>query len=93
MKKLKFITICGILILSINQALAWDGYDYENKSDIEINEGNLVREGSVIQFYESKIDNYRTAKVISMDSVAGGVKLQVKDLDSEAERTFIMKEE
>ena len=76
----------------INSSFAWDGYDYDNKTAIEIGPGNLIREGSVFQFYDSKMDNYRTGKILFMDSVAGGTRLQLQDLDSKKERTFIMKE-
>ena len=81
------------LIFSINSSFAWNGYDYDNKTEIEIEPGNLVREGLVFQFYDSKMDNYRTGKILFMDSVAGGTRLQLQDLDSKKERTFIMKEQ
>ena len=81
-----------ILIFGTNSSFAWDGYDYDNKTAIEIGPGNLVREGSVFQFYDSKMDNYRTGKILFMDSVAGGTKLQLQDLDSKKERTCIMQE-
>ena len=80
------------LIFRINSSFAWNGYDYDNKTEIEIGPGNLVREGSIFQFYDSKMDNYRTGKILFMDSVAGGTRLQLQDLDSKKERTFIMKE-
>ncbi len=73
-----------------NSSYAWTGYDYDNKVEIEIGQGNLVREGLVIQFYDSKEDNYHTAKVMFMDDVAGGTRLQIQDLDTKKERTFLM---
>ena len=81
------------LTLHINSSFAWNGYDYDNKTAIEIGPGNLVREGSVFQFYDAKMDNYRTGKILFMDSVAGGARLQLQDLDSKKERTFIMEEQ
>jgi hypothetical protein len=78
------------LFLLTKSAFAWSGYDHENKTEVEIGEGNLVREGLVIQFYDNKLDNFCTAKVLFMESIAGGTRIQVKDLDSGEERTLIM---
>ena len=71
-------------------ARAWSGYDYEKKTEIDIGQGNLVREGSLIQFYDSKDDNFHTAKINFMQSSAGGVELNLIDLDTKKERNFIM---
>lgn len=87
--KIILLTISSILLNTL-PALAWTGYDYDNKTEIEIPQGNLVREGLIIQFYDSKIDNYHTAKVLFSDEVAGGTRIQLNDLDSKKERTFIM---
>jgi len=93
MKKILFVIFFTFLFFTIRNTYAWTGYDYESKTEIEISEGNLVREGMVFQFYESKIDNYHTAKVLFIDAVAGGTKIQLQELDSDKERTFIMKDE
>ncbi len=85
-----FLATVAVFLLALKPAFAWTGYDYDNKTQIEIEEGNLVREGLVIQFYDSKLDNYRTVKVLFMESIAGGTRLQVKDLDTKEERTLIM---
>lgn len=84
----KFFALSAILFPQ--PSLAWTGYDYDNKTEIEIGPGNLVREGLLIQFYDSKADNYRTAKVLFSDEIAGGTRLQIEDLDAKKERTFIM---
>ena len=82
-----------VLFLTTKSAFAWTGYDFDNKTEIEIGEGNLVREGLMIQFYDSKLDNYRTVKVLFMEAIAGGTRIQVKDLETGEERTLIMNEE
>lgn len=92
MKKTIILIFISLLLIS-GSTSAWTGYDYDNKTEIEIGPGNLVREGSIIQFYNSKIDNYHTAKILFMDSVAGGTRIQLKDLDSQKEHTFIMQNE
>lgn len=69
---------------------AWNGYDFNSKVEIDIGEGNLVREGLTIQFYDSKTDAYHSAVVLLLESAPGGTMLQVQDLDLKMERTFIM---
>lgn len=97
--KIKFFSIIKTLLvfflaflssLNPSKSMAWTGYDYFLKTEIDIGVGNLVREGYVIQFYDSKDDNFRTAKVNSIQSVAGGTEIIVFDLDSKKERQFIM---
>ncbi|MBU6140799.1 MAG: DUF5334 domain-containing protein [Proteobacteria bacterium] len=85
-----FLTLLASSLIALESASAWSGYDYENKTEVEIGEGNLVREGLIIQFYDSKLDNYQTVKVLFMEDIAGGTRLQVKDLDTKEERTLIM---
>ena len=75
---------------SLSFADTWTGYDYDEKTTILIEEGNLVREGLLIQFYDYKLDKYHAAKIIFVESVVDGTRIQVKDLDSKKERTFIM---
>lgn len=90
--KKTFTAAVAAFFLSINSGYAWTGYDYDNKTEVEIGPGNLVREGLVFQFYDSKADNYHTAKVLFMDSVAGGTRIQLRDLDIKKDRTFIMQD-
>jgi hypothetical protein len=84
------IFLIFITFLNSPKSIAWTGYDYFSKTEIDIGVGNLVREGNLIQFYDSKDDNFRTAKVVSIQSVAGGTEVIVFDLDSKKERQFIM---
>lgn len=88
-KTLQIILILSTLTSPIS-ALAWRGYDFENKIDIDIGEGNLVREGLMIQFYDNQTDNFHTAKIIFMEGMAGGTRLQIFDEDLQKERIFIM---
>ncbi len=79
-----------IFLLSTNSLYAWSGYDYENKSEIDVGPGNLVREGLTFQFYDMREDDYHTGKVVTMESVANGTRILLEDLDSKKERIFIM---
>lgn len=89
-KNFIFTAIFAVFFLTSNPSLAWSGYDYENKADIEIGPGNLVREGLTFQFYDMKNDSYHTAKVLFMDSVPGGTRIQLQDMDTKKERVFMM---
>ena len=97
MKNFKKTFLCSIFFLSFNTSASaestWYGYDYDNKTEVEIDSGNRVREGSMIQFYESKSDNYHTARVLFVEAIAGGTRVQVLDLDVKKERTLTMREE
>ena len=96
MPNIKIILLAGTIFLhGINaraESSTWDGYDYDNKTEVEIGSGNLVREGSMIQFYESKSDNYHTARVLFVEDIAGGTRVQVLDLDTRKERTLTMRQ-
>jgi len=86
-----FYSLFIIFFFSLSsQSYAWSGYDFDNKVDIEIDEGNLVREGLLIQFYDSRTDNYHGGKILLMESHPGGIELKIKDLDLDIIRTFIM---
>lgn len=87
-KKL-LITLFSILLISQN-AYSWNGYDYDNKTEVEIASGNLVREGMVIQFYDSKTDKYHTAKILELDDSFKGSRIKLHDLDSKRDRILIM---
>ncbi|NCA28941.1 MAG: hypothetical protein EBS92_06715 [Proteobacteria bacterium] len=78
------------ILLKPTVARAWSGYDYDFKTEIDIGPGNLVREGNLIQFYDSKDDNFHSARVQLVQSVAGGTEVSVVDLDIKKERIFIM---
>lgn len=78
--------------ISFCSAVAWEGYDYENRGHIDIGPGNLVREGLTIQFYDVNEDDYHTGKVLLMESEAGGVRIVLYDLDAKQRRIFLMKD-
>jgi hypothetical protein len=85
-----FLTFSLFFLNFAKKAQAWSGYDYETKTEIDIGQGNLVREGNFIEFYDSKDDNFHSAKINFMQSSAGGVEVSIIDLDTKKERNFIM---
>ena len=86
-----FIFFLIIFFTNLSLVFAWEGYDYQNKTSIDIGEGNLVREGYVIQFYETKSNNFRTAKIVYMQSVVSGTEIELIDLDNNQTHFFIMR--
>lgn len=78
------------LFFVTNPSYAWDGYDHDHATSIEIGKGNLVREGLTIEFYDWSDDKYHIAKVLSQESAITGTQLIVQDLENNQIRTFLM---
>lgn len=78
------------LIFQTQKSLAWSGYDFDKKTEIDIAQGNLVREGYIIEFYDSVDDNFHTAKILQMSSYGSSVELTIQDLDAKKQRIFVM---
>ena len=89
MKKITANVLVSLAMLPI-AALAWDGYDYESGSYVEIDEGNLVRAGKEIEYYDSESQEYRIVEVESIESNGSGATVEVYDYDSGEYRTFEM---
>jgi hypothetical protein len=82
---IKTITIAALLTLSAG-AQAWSGFDYDAGNFIEIEEGNLVRDGETIEYFDYENAEYRSAPVMSVDSD----EVVVYDQESGEYRTFNM---
>lgn len=83
--------LLGLLAIGVN-AYAWDGYDSEAGSDIEIEKGNLVRPGQEIEYFDYGSGEYKQADVESINRYGGSVEVEVYDSDSGEYRTFEMEE-
>lgn len=82
-----------ITLLFISPALAWDGYDWDNGGYIEVERGNLVREGETIEIYDWDAGEYRDVEVEDINTYGGSVELEVYDTETGEYRTFDMDEE
>ncbi len=78
------------LFLLCGSLFAWDGYDYETGSYVEIEKDNLVREGEEIEFYDYESGDYRYGEVQSIDSYGSSVEVEVYDYETGEYRTFDM---
>lgn len=85
MKKLFLAT----LLLSA-PAFAWDGYDYDSGSFVEIEKGNLVREGREIEFYDYGSGEYRTGTVNDISTLGSGASVEIQDNETGETRTLDM---
>ena len=80
-----------LLISTTSPSPCWDGVDIKRNSAIEIQSGNLVREGSFIDFFDSSDGNYHTAKVLTLNSISNGTEIVIEDMtENHKERTLIM---
>ena len=46
------IILSVILLIASYSVSAWDGYDYTKGNYVEIDKGNLVRQGNEIEYYD-----------------------------------------
>lgn len=83
---------CSLLILLIVPmvSLAWDGYDYDSGSYIEIDKGNAVKPGHEIEYYDYNAGEYKYGEVESVRSRGRNVEVEIIDYDSGDSRTFDM---
>ncbi|MDA9817939.1 DUF5334 family protein [Flavobacteriaceae bacterium] len=84
-----FITIF-IFVAFVQNSFAWNGYDWKTGQVIEIGKGNLVRDGSMIEFYDWNDNEFHNARVIYIDDSSQGGELKVFDIDMEKDRIFDM---
>lgn len=69
---------------------AWDGYDYDAGSYVEIEKGNLVRPGEEIEYYDYGSGEYKYGDVESINSYGSSVEVEIYDSDTGEYRTFEM---
>lgn len=86
---MRFILIA--LLLTSTNAIAWDGYDYDSGNYVEIEKGNLVREGNDIEFYDYGSGKYKEGEVQSIRNMGSNVEVEIQDRDTGKLRTFEMK--
>lgn len=87
----KYLAIALITIITNSTSVfAWDGYDYESDSYIEIEKGNLVRSGRDIEFYDYETGTYHSGEVQSIDRSYSGVEVEIYDYETGETRIFEM---
>lgn len=86
-----FINSLLIFCVYSFKALAWNGYDYDKNTAVEIGDGNLVRPGELIKFYDWSLADYHKAEVMAIDDDFNSVRVEVVDLDTKNKETRIFK--
>lgn len=86
---MKYIVTILVLILP-TFSYAWDGYDYESGSYVEIDKGNLVRPGRDIEIYDYGTGEYKDVEVQSIRGSGSGAEVEVYDYDTGEYRTLDM---
>jgi hypothetical protein len=89
MKKPIIATVVAAAIFS-SSASAWDGFDYEQGTHVEIGKGNLVRPGETVEIFDYSRGQYKEVEVQSIYGNGSGATVEVYDHDSDEYRTFDM---
>ena len=90
MNLLKSACLIMLTLGIASQAGAWSGYDNESGGTVEIDQGNLVRPGETIDYYDSESGEYKAADVEAIQSYGVGTEVEVYDHESGEYRTFSM---
>lgn len=78
------------MLIFTNKALSWTGYEKDSTNMIEISQGNLVREGLVIDFFDANNSQTHQAEVLLLEYDGSFTKLILFDIDLQKEREFLM---
>lgn len=89
MKKL-FILL--LLVVFVQTCFAWDGYDWDRNSYVEIGKGNTVRRNRDIEVYDYGTNQYKTYEVQNIRNRAGGrhTEIELYDWQTNEYRTLEM---
>jgi len=73
-------------------ASAWGGYDWDKGRYVEIDRGNLVRQGREIEVYEYG-EGYKAFEVDSIRRTGSHVEIEATDSETGETRTFEMEDQ
>ncbi len=90
---MRMLIFAVLLVGSLPLAHAWDGYDYDSGSSVEIEQGNLVRSGEEIEFYDYGGGGYHQAEVQDINRYGSEVvEVEVYDYETGEYRTLTMED-
>jgi hypothetical protein len=81
-----------ICIFFVPSAIAWEGQDLDSGHSIEIEQGNLVREGEKIEVYDPIDGTHSSIDISNIDSFGSNVTIEGTDEDTGDLRTFEMQD-
>jgi hypothetical protein len=92
MKRLFLGTFFFCLMFITTHAFAWSGKNVETGTDIEIEEGNLVRVGEDIEIYDYDNNEYKTVEVEDVTRYGDSVEIETYDYKTGETETFEMED-
>ena len=84
----KIIFLLAALMALPATGMAWDGYDWDRGSYVEIDKGNLVRTGNEIEIYDWGEGQYKDVEILGNYDNGNSVDIEV--MDGDENRTFDM---
>lgn len=69
---------------------AWDGYDYNSMSFIEIQQNQQLEAGREIEIYDYQDSKYKNVQVEHIYKVGNSIEVEVYDYQNNEYRTFDM---
>jgi hypothetical protein len=84
------VLIIVVIIMFPISVYSWDGVESETGDTIEIESGNLVREGEDIEVYDYSTGGYRDVEVESIQEYGGVVEVEVYDYETGETTTLEM---
>jgi hypothetical protein len=87
--KTSIVIFAGLFTLA-TPSFAWDGYDYDKGTYVEIGPGNLVRPGREIEVYDYSRGQYLYMDVESIRGTGSGAEIEVYDNETGEYRTLDM---
>lgn len=78
------------MLIAATPVTAWDGFEWQSGTSVNVDKGEKVREGQTITYFDYDKAEYHMADVESMRETASGVEIEVYDYDSGEYRTFDM---
>ncbi len=88
---MKVISILLLAIL-VTPALAWNGQDAEQGTNIMLSSRTMATPGQEIIYYDYSKEEYRAAEVTSVYGFGKSVQIELYDIDTGINRTFEMEE-
>lgn len=79
--KMKIIQIIALLLLS-KHCFSWEGQNTNTGTQIEIESGNLVRDGEEVEVYDYDLGSYHTVEINNISQYGSIIELEVTDLDT-----------
>ena len=86
---MRSLVLIAIAFLSL-PLFAWDGYDYDTLSHIEIDEKYLVQEGKLIKVYDHIINQHMYVKVQLITARESGTEIEGEDIKTGEHYILIM---